>query len=350
MASIITKKFHVSVIIPVFNAEKYVSKAIESALQFPEVQEVLLIEDGSPDNSLNICKQLDKRYSRVKLLQHPDKGNHGAGASRNLGLSKVGCPYVAFLDADDYYLPNRFSMDQKVFSEYPEADGVYNAISVHYYSLSGKKKFKKFSKSELTTLRYSVSPEVLFLGLSSMISNMGYFSLDGLTFKKTVLHKMYYWFNPSLRLHQDTEFIIRLAFYGKLYGGSIDKPVAVRGVHDNNRILSVQKNKQKVYYNRYLLYNSLFGWAQNENIDNTYVNHFKRMMITRKLTTLPYLRAWKEFIIMVLQDKKHITYSSYYNFVHYYLFGKNYFSKALLVFKRVTQHLLKVPSDYRTNN
>ena len=73
----------ISVITPVYNAEKYITQAVESALQFPEVWEIILVEDQSPDNALEVCKTLAEKYDRVKLFQHPDKGNHGAGASRN---------------------------------------------------------------------------------------------------------------------------------------------------------------------------------------------------------------------------------------------------------------------------
>lgn len=338
--------YRVSVIIPVYNAGPYISKAVDSAIRHEVVGEVVLVEDGSTDNSLSICKELEKKHKKVKLFCHEKSGNYGAGASRNLGLSKAVYPYVAFLDADDYYLKNRFAFDQKVFSEFPAVDGVYNAISVHYYSLKGKKRFKKFLNSELTMVKREVPPVLLFRGLSSMINTIGHFHLDGLTFKKEVLQKMSYWFNPELRLHQDTEFTIRLAFYAKLFGGPIDKAVAVRGVHDDNRILNVQKNKQKSYYNRYLLFKSLYEWAQYENIDKIYVDHFNRMMITRRLTTLPYFMAWRCFISMVLKDKKCFLYNSYYNSVHYFLFGKNYFSKALLKLKVLIQSSLRIPSSF----
>ncbi len=125
---------NISVIIPVYNAEEFVVKAVESALQFPEVKEVLLIEDGSPDDALQVCQKLEADYDRAKLLQHPEKGNHGAGASRNLGLAIAACDYIAFLDADDFYLPNRFMADKKIFPENLAADFVYNAIGAHYYS------------------------------------------------------------------------------------------------------------------------------------------------------------------------------------------------------------------------
>ncbi|MEF9478784.1 glycosyltransferase [Chryseobacterium sp. 1B4] len=71
----------ISVIIPVCNAEVLITNAVESALQFGEVYEVILIEDGSYDQSLNVCKELEQKYERVKLLQHSDQQNHGASAS-----------------------------------------------------------------------------------------------------------------------------------------------------------------------------------------------------------------------------------------------------------------------------
>ncbi|MGZ5284046.1 MAG: glycosyltransferase family 2 protein, partial [Kaistella sp.] len=75
----------ISVIIPVYNAAAFLRKAVESALKHTAVAEVLLIEDASPDHSLEICKELVSENQKVKLFQHHDLGNHGAGASRNLG-------------------------------------------------------------------------------------------------------------------------------------------------------------------------------------------------------------------------------------------------------------------------
>ena len=56
---------YVSVIIPVYNAEKYVTQAVESALSQPETAEVILIEDASPDKALQICQELAKKHSKV---------------------------------------------------------------------------------------------------------------------------------------------------------------------------------------------------------------------------------------------------------------------------------------------
>ena len=88
---------------------------MKSVLQLEDVKEILLIEDKSTDNSLEVCKKLENEFENVKLFQHPDKRNHGAGATRNLGLKMATADFVAFLDADDYYLPNRFDEEKKLF-------------------------------------------------------------------------------------------------------------------------------------------------------------------------------------------------------------------------------------------
>ena len=152
----------ISVIIPVYNAEKYVSQAVKSALQFEEVYEVVLVEDKSPDNALQVCRELAENNSRVKLYQHPDQGNHGAGASRNLGIEKSEGDFISFLDADDYYLPNRFDAEKELFKN-NDVDGVYGAIGVHYYSEKAKEQYYKVFGDRLTTV---IRPKMYFPGSS----------------------------------------------------------------------------------------------------------------------------------------------------------------------------------------
>src|SRR5687768_1176577 len=106
--------FKVSVIIPVYNAEKYLRGAVESAVNLEDVGEILLIEDKSPDNALQLCHQLAKEFDKVRVFTHPHGENKGAGASRNLGIEKSTLDYIAFLDADDWYLPNRFVKSKEI--------------------------------------------------------------------------------------------------------------------------------------------------------------------------------------------------------------------------------------------
>ena len=107
----------ISVIIPVYNSEMYIQKAIESVLEQPEDIEIVIVDDGSTDSSLAICKNMGSKIERIKVFQHPDKKNHGRSASRNLGIENSKGKFIAFLDADDYYLPNRFVNDLKLLKE-----------------------------------------------------------------------------------------------------------------------------------------------------------------------------------------------------------------------------------------
>ena len=151
----------ISVITPVYNAEKYITQSVESALQFEEVYEIILVEDQSPDNALEVCKKLAEQYEKVKLYQHPDKKNHGAGASRNLGIEKSTGDFIAFLDADDYYLPNRFDAEIELFKN-DEVDAVYGALGVHYYSEKAKEQYYSLFGDRLTTVYKKHTPKDVF--------------------------------------------------------------------------------------------------------------------------------------------------------------------------------------------
>ena len=114
----------ISIVIPFYNAREFVTQSVQSALEQPETGEVLLIEDDSPDGGLEVCQGLANKYTKVRLMRHPDKCNHGAAASRNLGIKNTNLPFIAFLDADDYYLPGRFTKTKERFNADFSVDGV----------------------------------------------------------------------------------------------------------------------------------------------------------------------------------------------------------------------------------
>jgi glycosyltransferase involved in cell wall biosynthesis len=254
---------NISVIIPVYNAEKYILKAVSSALEIEDVKEVILVEDGSPDKVLDICISLSKQYEIVKLFRHPNGENRGAGESRNLGIKNATQDFIAFLDADDFYLSNRFIKDKEVFHKNRDADGVYNALGIYYYSKKGREDFKKKMRlspnndNYLTTVNHEVEPKPsdCFEGFLGLIPKFGYFSLDGLTLKTSSLKKMDKLFWKS-SMHEDSEFIVRLAYYCKLFPGELKKATVLRGVHDENRITESSNALQ----NRLLQFSELYNW------------------------------------------------------------------------------------------
>ena len=90
----------ISVIIPVYNAEKYLSRCIDSVLNSSYTDfELLLINDGSTDQSLDICRQYKDQDSRITVISQE---NQGVSAARNLGLRICRGDWIIFIDSDDY--------------------------------------------------------------------------------------------------------------------------------------------------------------------------------------------------------------------------------------------------------
>ncbi|CAA7393148.1 glycosyltransferase family 2 protein [Chryseobacterium fistulae] len=292
----------ISVIIPVYNAGKYIYRAVESALQCKEVCEIILIEDYSPDNALEVCWQLVKQYDIVKLFRHADGKNHGAGMSRNLGIEKATGDFLAFLDADDYYLPNRFEAEKSLFQN-PHVDGVYGALGVHYYSEKAKEQYYKVFGERLTTVYKRHPPASVFPGQLGMRGSFGLFSIDTLTLRKeALLNKMDIFFK-DLRIHEDSEFFFRLSFYLNLYPGILDSPIAMRGVHEHNRITEIETKKIRPCTTKILLWKEIRDWAEQEvEISEDIKLHIRRMHQSFEIANAPLLKKGILIIKYLLFD------------------------------------------------
>ena len=98
----------VSIITPNYNSEKYIRETIESVqAQTYTNWEMLVIDDCSTDGSLKILKELSEKDSRVKILLN--KRNSGAAVSRNYGLREAKGKWIAFLDSDDLWVPEKLA-------------------------------------------------------------------------------------------------------------------------------------------------------------------------------------------------------------------------------------------------
>lgn len=130
-----------SVIVPVYKAEKYINKCLDTILSqtFTDF-ELILVDDGSPDKCGEICEQYAKSDNRIKVFH---KENGGVSSARNLGLSEASGDYIAFVDPDDYIENNMFeeaiSFLQKnngdiICFEVCEVKGLRNKIGYHFDS------------------------------------------------------------------------------------------------------------------------------------------------------------------------------------------------------------------------
>ena len=109
----------VSVIVPVFDCERYLSEAIESVIAQTHTNwELILIDDCSSDSSWSIANRFAASDERIKLLRQPR--NTGAAAARNRGLEAARGQYIAYLDADDVWLEHKLEMQL----DFMKSDGV----------------------------------------------------------------------------------------------------------------------------------------------------------------------------------------------------------------------------------
>jgi glycosyltransferase involved in cell wall biosynthesis len=129
----------VSVIVIFLNAEEFISEAVESVFaQTYDNWELMLVNDGSTDASTEIALRFAEKYSdRVRYLQHEEHQNRGKSASRNLGIRNSKGEYIAFLDADDVYLPHKLEEQVPLLHAHPEAAMLFGRTWV-WYGWTGK--------------------------------------------------------------------------------------------------------------------------------------------------------------------------------------------------------------------
>ncbi|SDS23356.1 Glycosyl transferase family 2 [Gillisia sp. Hel1_33_143] len=259
--------FKVSVIIPVFNTQLYIEKAILSALDQKEVAEVIVVDDGSTDDTSKILAKLENENSKIRTYKHSNGENRGRAFSRNLGIKMATSSFIAFLDADDYYLENRFQNDARLFAEDYGIDGVYNAIGVHFYRNASEEEKERLM---LTTINYKIKSNELFDKMSPK-GDAGHFHGNGLTVKREIFKKVGY-FDNRLKVAEDTHMWIKMSLKAKLIAGILDRPVSIRGVHDSNvfHLYSTILYKR----NMALMFNSLLKWAYSNQLKMSVLEYF----------------------------------------------------------------------------
>lgn len=105
----------ISVIVPVYNVEKYLKRCVESIeTQTYQNFELILVNDGSTDSSLKICRELENKYSNIRIV---DKKNGGLSSARNAGLKAATGEYVVFIDSDDWISKDYFEYALRIIKE-----------------------------------------------------------------------------------------------------------------------------------------------------------------------------------------------------------------------------------------
>jgi len=137
----------VSVIVPCFNQGRYLEETVQSVLASTyRPLEIIVINDGSTDDSLSVAKVLEERTPEVRVI---DQANAGVTKARNTGLKAAQGTYILPLDADDLISPNYIQGGLTLLSQHPEVKVVYCQAEKFNESMRKPWKLKPFSLSQL---------------------------------------------------------------------------------------------------------------------------------------------------------------------------------------------------------
>lgn len=127
----------VSIVIPVYNGSQYLKKTIDSILaQVYQTFEIILVNDGSTDNSAELIESLSENSNKIKLY---NKENGGVAAARNYGINMASGDFIAFCDQDDLWLPNKLIQQMPLF-ENSHVGLVYSGAIAEYVELNKQDK------------------------------------------------------------------------------------------------------------------------------------------------------------------------------------------------------------------
>lgn len=176
----------VSIIIPIYNRDRYIEKTLLSVLKQPTFDyEIIIINDGSTDKSLQICEMYSKQYDCIKIYSQENKG---VSSARNLGIKKSTGKYIMFLDSDDYYVNNFF--DNQLESE---LNNDYDLLAYSSYT------------SNIKRNRYAVEQRFKDMVICCcQWTPTGHFG--SYIYLKEMLIKNDIWFDEGVRYNEDLAF------------------------------------------------------------------------------------------------------------------------------------------------
>jgi glycosyltransferase involved in cell wall biosynthesis len=229
----------VSIIIPLHNGGKYLAETVQSALnQTWQHKEIIIIDDGSTDSSLQIAKSFESEIVKVFTQQ-----NLGASAARNTGLKEAKGDYIQFLDADDLLSPD------KIEGQIACLNGKFTNLAIcktiHFQEGDapgeddqGDEWFSTGSNNPIDFLTKLYAGDELMPGYGGMIAVHSWLT------PKMLIDKAGPW-NEKLSLDDDGEFFCRVVLASEMIKFS-DKGFNYYRKYNNRQSLSAQKNKKAI--------------------------------------------------------------------------------------------------------
>lgn len=296
------KEIMVSVIVPIYNAEKYLSKCIESILnQSMREIELILVDDGSKDQSGEICDKYAKKDHRVRVIH---KENGGLSTARNTGIMAATGSHLSFVDADDYLDLDAYEEISKVIQlEDPDCID----FGWKYISESGEISFNlnKLEKEKLLTLK--IIQDKILPPLLNLVDDKENFIFDfavNKIYKKNIISKYQILFDEKRRTWEDRIFVVEYLKYchnfysmNRCYYNYVSVPNSLSRRYDPQFFNIILENYKK--------YKKMFG--EKYNFDTDYVRgywcHSIENMIFRSLKERENNEMIIKNIINILQNE-----------------------------------------------
>jgi glycosyltransferase involved in cell wall biosynthesis len=211
----------VSAIIIFFDDEKFLSEAVESVLaQSIDHWELLLVDDGSSDASTRIAREYADRFEgRVRYLEHEGHQNKGMSAARNLGVRHAKGKYLAFLDSDDVWMPDKLQRQVSLLESMPEVVMTYGPAMIWHSWAADIPAQKQDSVQVL-----GIQPEKLYPGSKLMpiyLANEGVTPCNcGILVRADAVRRVN-GFEASFRgMYEDQVFYLKMCLEGPVYVSS----------------------------------------------------------------------------------------------------------------------------------
>jgi glycosyltransferase involved in cell wall biosynthesis len=179
----------VSIIVPVYNAEKYIEETLQSILNqdFKDF-ELIVIDDASTDNSFKKIKEISKKDQRIKIFKN--KTNKGRAGTVNVGFSQSKGEFIAFCDADDLMYPERLKKQFSFLKKNSEIDLIYgNIIKFWPNNIEKLRKAATFKNSSepLNILKQESKKNKNYKHASSILHSKDYIPGSSIIFRKKII-------------------------------------------------------------------------------------------------------------------------------------------------------------------
>ena len=291
--------FLISIVIPVYNAEKYLEQCLNSIKnQTYKNFEVILVNDGSIDHSESICMDFVKVDTRFKYFT---KVNGGASSARNFGLDNVTGNYITFIDADDWVDENHLEV---LINNIKDNNSDMAVSSIKKFDNSNNFYFRVYSNEEKYLLNYNKFNRVEFLVILPKLipANNSYKVAVSKLFKKELVTDVR--FDESIVYGEDLEFFFKI--YNNINSISyIDEVTYVYRLHDER---SSSKFGQLHMEQELSIYKKMYERIEELGLPTIhYVNTLRNLLDYRK-DYLDNRDLYNEYVEFLEKIEKKITY------------------------------------------